>query len=65
MPKEKRDSRFSSRFLLGVLLGVALQSNNILVGREGGVAAGARSSRRLPEAQCKDPKFLLKVRGVI
>ena len=64
-PKRKRDSIFSSRFLLGVLLGMALQSNNILVGREGGVFAGARSSRRLPEAQRKDPKFLLKVRGVI
>ena len=64
-PKGKRDSRFSSRFLLGVLLGMAFQSNNILVCLEGGVVAGARSSRRLPEAQRKDPKFLLKVRGVI
>ena len=63
MPTRKRDSRLSSMFLPGAFLGEALQSNDMLVGREDVVFGGARLLRRLPEAEHKDPEFLLKVRG--
>ena len=53
MPTGKRDSRLSSRYLLGVLSGKALQSND----RERDLF------RRLPGAVRKDPELLLKVRG--
>ena len=48
MSMEKCAGRLSSTFLPGVFLGLALQSNEILV--EDGVVAGARSFRKLPEA---------------
>ena len=43
MQTVKRDSRWCSWRLPGVFLGKALQSNDILVGRGGGVVVGARS----------------------
>ena len=43
MQTVKRDIRWCSWCLPGVYLGEALQSNDMLVGRGGGVVVGARS----------------------
>ena len=59
-PKGKRDSRFSSRFLLGVLLGMAFQSNNILVCLEGGVVAGGSIFSEVARSSAQGPKVPLE-----
>ena len=46
-----------------MFLGKVVQLNGILLGLEG-VVVGARSFRRLPEAERTEPELLLKVRGV-
>ena len=47
-----------------MFLGKVVQLNGILLGLEEGVVVGARSFRRLPEAERTEPELLLKVRGV-
>ena len=48
----------------GVFLGIALHSNDIMVGKENGSVGLARSFRRLPESQRVDVMLLRGVRGV-
>ena len=51
------------RYLPGVLLGIALHSNDIMVGKANGSVGLARSFRRLPESQRVDVMLLRGVRG--
>ena len=48
----------------GVFLGIALHSNDIMVGKANGSVGLARSFRRLPESQRVDVMLLRGVRGV-
>ena len=47
-----------------MFLGIALHSNDIMVGGENGSVGLARSFRRLPESQRVDVMLLRGVRGV-
>ena len=48
-----------------MFLGTALQLNDMLVGRRGGVVLEARSCRMLSEAERKEIESFVKVRGVL
>ena len=60
----KHKSHLDERYLPGVFLGIALQSNDIMVGKTNGSVGLARSFRRLPESQRVDVMLLRGVRGV-
>ena len=64
LPTGKHKSHLDERYLPGVFLGIALHSNDIMVGRENGSVGLARSFRRLPESQRVDVMLLRGVRGV-
>ena len=64
LPTGKHKSHLKERYLPGVFLGIALHSNDIMVGRENGSVGLARSFRRLPESQRVDVMLHRGVRGV-
>ena len=64
LPTGKHKSHLDEIYLPGVFLGIALHSNDIMVGKETGYVGLARSFRRLPESQRVDVMLLRGVRGV-
>ena len=64
LPTGKHKSHLDERYLPGVFLGIALHSNDIMVGKANGSVGLARSFRRLAESQRVDVMLLRGVRGV-